>query len=35
VGAEVFLGEGDGEGGVGWEVELWVAFAPVPVGEVG
>jgi len=29
VGAEVGLGEGDGEGGVGREVEFGVAFAPV------
>ena len=29
VGAEVVLGEGDGEGGVGGEVEDGVAFAPV------
>jgi len=29
VGAEVRLGEGDGDRGVGWEVEFWVAFAPV------
>ncbi len=32
MGAEVVLGEGDGEGGVGWEVEFWVAFAPVSAG---
>ena len=30
MGAEVGLGEGDGEGGVGGEVEGWVTFAPVP-----
>ena len=29
MGAEVGLGEGDGEGGVGGEVEGRVAFAPV------
>lgn len=27
--AEVGLGEGDGEGGVGGEVEFWVPFSPV------
>lgn len=30
MGAERLLGQGDGEGGVGGEVEGWVAFAPVP-----
>ena len=30
MGAKVVLGEGDGEGGVGWEVEFGVAFTPVP-----
>ena len=32
MGAEVGLGEGDGEGGVGGEVEVGVAFAPVSGG---
>ena len=32
--AEVVLGEGDGEGGVGGEVEDGVAFAPVSAAEV-
>ena len=31
MGAEIGLGEGDGEGGVGGEVKAWVAFSPVPV----
>lgn len=29
MGAEVGLGEGDGKGGIGWEVEGGIAFAPV------
>ena len=32
-GAEVGLCEGYREGAVGGEVELWVAFAPVPVDQ--
>jgi hypothetical protein len=31
VGAQGALREGDGEGGVGGEVEGWVPFAPVSV----
>ncbi len=31
MGAEVGLGEGDGEGGIGGEVEGGVTFAPVSV----
>lgn len=31
VGAEIGLREGYGDGGVGWEVELWVAFPPISV----
>ena len=31
VGAEVVLGEGDGEGGVGGQVEFGVTLAPVSV----
>lgn len=31
MGAEVLLGEGDGEGGIRGKVECWVAFSPVPV----
>ncbi len=34
MGAEVGLGEGDGEGGVGGEIEGGGAFAPVSVGRV-
>ena len=29
--AEVGLCEGDGEGGICGEIELWIALAPVPV----
>jgi len=32
--SEVVLGECDGEGGVGGEVELGVAFTPVPTVEL-
>lgn len=35
MGAEVSLGECDGEGGVGGKVESWVAFAPVSVVVMG
>ena len=31
MGAEVVLGEGDGEGGVGGQVELGITLAPVSV----
>lgn len=34
MGAEVVLGEGNGEGGVGGEVEGRVTFAPVSVERV-
>ena len=34
MGAEVVLGESDGEGGVGGEVQFGVAFAPVSGGRV-
>lgn len=35
MGAEVGLREGDGDGGVGWEIELGITLAPVSVREVG
>lgn len=30
MGAEIRLGEGDGNGGIGWKIERWVSFSPVP-----